>query len=112
MDAASAAPRGPVLTSSLAEEAASLSRLRSRVIGAGTAIPGPFGERPLRYFDFIASGRFHRDVEDEFQALLEGVDAVARRGRELAEGYELDDETGEWARRTPAHALANGKETR
>jgi selenocysteine lyase/cysteine desulfurase len=70
VDAASAAPRGPVLTSSLAEEAAFLSRLRSRVIGAGTAIPGPFGERPLRYFDFIASGRFHRDVEDE---LNEGV---------------------------------------
>jgi hypothetical protein len=165
VDAASAAPRGPVLTSSLAEEAASLSRLRSRVIGAGTAIPGPFGERPLRYFDYIArllNDHFGIQVragcmcagpyghlllhinearsiairhrldeghlgekpgwvrisfsptvsEDEFQALLEGVDAVARRGRELAEGYELDDETGEWARRTPAHALANGKETR
>jgi selenocysteine lyase/cysteine desulfurase len=34
--------------------------------------------------------------EDEFQALLEGVDHVARRGRELAAGYFLDDKTGEW----------------
>ena len=49
--------------------------------------------------------------EDEFQALLEGVDHVARRGRDLADGYALDDETGEWERRTPAPALANGKET-
>ena len=40
--------------------------------------------------------------EDEFQALLEGVDHVARRGAELASGYELRDATGEWARRTPA----------
>jgi len=35
------------------------------VIGAGTAIETPFGRRPLRYFDFIASGRFHRDIEEE-----------------------------------------------
>ena len=25
----------------------------------------PYGKKPLRYFDFIASGRFHREVEDE-----------------------------------------------
>jgi selenocysteine lyase/cysteine desulfurase len=35
------------------------------VIGAGAVIPGPAGDLPLRYFDFIASGRFHRDVEYE-----------------------------------------------
>jgi hypothetical protein len=65
VDAASAAPRGPVVTSSPAEEAAFLARLRARVVGAGATIPGPFGDKPLCYFDFIASGRFHRDVEEE-----------------------------------------------
>ncbi|HMA28910.1 MAG TPA: aminotransferase class V-fold PLP-dependent enzyme [Thermoanaerobaculia bacterium] len=65
MDAASAAPRGPVVTSSAGEEEAFLSRLRRGVVGADATIPGPFGEQPLRYFDFIASGRLHRDVEDE-----------------------------------------------
>ncbi len=38
-------------------------------------------------------------TEDEFQALLEGVDHVARHGRELAEDYTQSDDTGEWARR-------------
>jgi len=65
VDATSSAPRGPVATSSPAEEAAFLARLRAGVVGAGAAIEGPLGVRPLRYFDFIASGRFHRDVEDE-----------------------------------------------
>ncbi len=65
VDAASAAPRGPVVTGSPSEEAAFLAHLRGRVIGAGTVLPGPGGDLPLRYFDFIASGRFHRDVEDE-----------------------------------------------
>ncbi|HEY3351368.1 MAG TPA: aminotransferase class V-fold PLP-dependent enzyme [Thermoanaerobaculia bacterium] len=65
VDAASSAPRGPVVTDSPAAEAAFLERLRRRVIGADAVIPGPSGEFPLRYFDFIASGRFHRDVEDE-----------------------------------------------
>jgi hypothetical protein len=41
-------------------------------------------------------------TEDEFQALLEGVDHVARRGRDLADDYFQTDETGEWARRTAA----------
>jgi len=65
VDAASAAPRGPVVTSSPAEETAFLARLRRRVVGVDAVIPGLFGDRPLRYFDFIASGRFHRDVEEE-----------------------------------------------
>lgn len=38
-------------------------------------------------------------TEDEFQALLEGVAFVARRGREFVDRYELVDETGEWRRR-------------
>jgi selenocysteine lyase/cysteine desulfurase len=37
--------------------------------------------------------------EDEFQALLEGVNFVARRGREFLDRYEMVDETGEWRRR-------------
>ena len=49
--------------------------------------------------------------EDEFQALLQAVDHVARHGRDLAGGYDLHDETGEWVRRTPAPARANGKES-
>lgn len=35
------------------------------MIGSGASIRTPFGEKPLRYFDFSASGRFYRDVEDE-----------------------------------------------
>lgn len=48
--------------------------------------------------------------EAEFQALLEGVDHVARRGRDLSEDYTQSDKTGEWAPRTavPAH----GKESK
>ncbi|MHB8799748.1 MAG: aminotransferase class V-fold PLP-dependent enzyme [Thermoanaerobaculia bacterium] len=65
VDAASRTPRAPVVTASDAEERAFLDRLRSRVVGAGATIPTPSGEKPLRYFDFIASGRFHADVEEE-----------------------------------------------
>jgi selenocysteine lyase/cysteine desulfurase len=65
VDARSGRARGPVVTSSAAEEAAFLDGLRRRVIGADAVVPGPFGDKPLRYFDFIASGRFHRDVEEE-----------------------------------------------
>jgi selenocysteine lyase/cysteine desulfurase len=65
VDATATRPRGPVVTSSAGEEAEFLARLRQRVIGADAVVPGPFGEKPLRYFDFIASGRFHRDVEEE-----------------------------------------------
>src|SRR4051812_20744928 len=39
--------------------------IRSGVVGHGVGIPTPEGEKPLRYFDYIASGRFHRSVEDE-----------------------------------------------
>jgi selenocysteine lyase/cysteine desulfurase len=65
VDVTSARPRESVRTATPAEEADFLDRLRSGVIGAGAKVPGPLGERPLRYFDFIASGRFHRDVEEE-----------------------------------------------
>lgn len=65
VDVSAGRPRGPVQTRDEAEERAFLARVREGVVGARAAIPTPFGPRPLRYFDFIASGRFHRDVEDE-----------------------------------------------
>ncbi|MBU0508301.1 hypothetical protein KKH27_05645 [bacterium] len=34
--------------------------------------------------------------EEEFQTLLEGIDYVARHGKEYEDRYELSDETGEW----------------
>jgi selenocysteine lyase/cysteine desulfurase len=43
-------------------------------------------------------------TEEEFQALLEAVDHVARRGREHLDGYELSDATGEWVLKEPAPA--------
>ena len=65
VDAAADAPRGAVPAGSPREEEAFLDRLRSGVVGQGATIRTPEGEKPLRYFDFIASGRFHREVEDE-----------------------------------------------
>ena len=44
--------------------------------------------------------------EEEFQALLEAVDHVARKGRGYEKDYELRDATGEWARRAPERAGA------
>ena len=65
VDVNASKPRFPEPAGSIAEEEAFLSRLRRGVIGAGATILTPSGEQPVRYFDFIASGRFHRDVEDE-----------------------------------------------
>ncbi len=58
-------PRTAVVTDNQAEEQRFMEHVRSRVIGAGLKLETPFGMKPLRYFDFIASGRFHRDIEDE-----------------------------------------------
>jgi selenocysteine lyase/cysteine desulfurase len=38
-------------------------------------------------------------TEEEFQALLEGVEFVSRRGRGYLDRYELVEATGEWRRR-------------
>jgi len=65
VNAATAEPRAAVSTPTPEEERAFLTYVRDRVIGTGAPIQTPFGSRPLRYFDFIASGRFHRDVEEE-----------------------------------------------
>jgi selenocysteine lyase/cysteine desulfurase len=54
----------PVATGDEAGERAFLERLREGVVGSGAKLPTPEGERPLLYFDYIASGRFHREVED------------------------------------------------
>ncbi len=65
VDVESKTPRPAVRTASDAEERAFLERLRGRVLGAAATVPTPSGPKPLRYFDFIASGRFHADVEEE-----------------------------------------------
>jgi selenocysteine lyase/cysteine desulfurase len=54
----------PVLTTNDADERAFLKHLRSGVIGATARLQTPEGDQPLHYFDYIASGRFHREVED------------------------------------------------
>ncbi len=58
-------PRMVVRCESAESESEFLKVLRERVVGYGTEIRTPFGLHTLRYFDFIASGRFHRDIEDE-----------------------------------------------
>ena len=54
----------PVPAANEAEERDFLERLRAGVIGADSLLETPEGVRPLLYFDYIASGRFHRSVED------------------------------------------------
>ncbi len=58
----------PVRTANDADERAFLAHLREGVIGADARLATPEGERPLLYFDYIASGRFHRSVEDALNA--------------------------------------------
>ncbi len=41
-----------------------IARLRAGLIGEGRMIPGPYGEKPLIYADYTASGRALRQVED------------------------------------------------
>lgn len=41
-----------------------IARLRRGLIGEGVPVPGPFGEHPLVYADYTASGRALRPVED------------------------------------------------
>ena len=65
VDLEDAAPRRPVETRDEAEERGFLEHLRRGVIGADATLRTPEGEKPLLYFDYIASGRFHRAVEDE-----------------------------------------------
>lgn len=41
-----------------------VARLRDGLIGEGITIDGPYGEKPLVYADYVASGRALRQVED------------------------------------------------
>ncbi|QFT32946.1 putative cysteine desulfurase [Labrenzia sp. THAF82] len=41
-----------------------MDRLRAGLIGEGTTISGPFGEREMIYADYVASGRALRQIED------------------------------------------------
>jgi selenocysteine lyase/cysteine desulfurase len=65
VDVSASSVRAAVSTASPAEEQQFMQRIRSGVIGSSQPIETPHGMKPLRYFDFIASGRFHREVEDE-----------------------------------------------
>jgi selenocysteine lyase/cysteine desulfurase len=58
----------PVATADAESERAFLEHLRTGVIGADARLRTPEGEKPLLYFDYIASGRFHREVEDALNA--------------------------------------------
>jgi selenocysteine lyase/cysteine desulfurase len=65
VDAAADVPRAAVVTHGPEDERAFLEYVRERVVGRNVSIETPFGKKPVRYFDFIASGRFHLDVEEE-----------------------------------------------
>jgi selenocysteine lyase/cysteine desulfurase len=86
-------PFSPVVTRDDDEERAFRERLRRSVIGHDAAVETPEGERPLRYFDYIASGRFHRAVEDELNARVLPYMAnthteTSWTGRRMTERYE------------------------
>jgi selenocysteine lyase/cysteine desulfurase len=65
VDVASCTTREAVPFATTVEEQRFMQKIRAGVIGANYTIETPHGRKPLRYFDFIASGRFHREVEDE-----------------------------------------------
>ncbi|HVP15095.1 MAG TPA: aminotransferase class V-fold PLP-dependent enzyme, partial [Terriglobales bacterium] len=61
-------PRRPVATRDPDEERAFLDHVRCGVVGADATLRTPEGDKPLLYFDYIATGRFHRAIEDELAA--------------------------------------------
>jgi len=61
-------PRTAVPTAGDEQERSFLEYLCQGVIGHDARLRTPEGEKPLLYFDYIASGRFHRAVEDELNA--------------------------------------------
>lgn len=86
-------PRAAVVTHSAAGEAAFLDELRRGVIGHDARIVTPEGVKPLLYFDYIASGRFHRAVEDELNQRVLPFMAnthteTSSTGRAMTEWYE------------------------
>lgn len=69
---------------SLPEQITDFAYLRSQIIGADTAIKGPFGPKPLVYADYTASGRCLEFVEDALRAHMSLY----------ANTHTEDDETG------------------
>lgn len=93
VDVAAVAPRPAVLTRSEEEERAFLQHVRDGVIGHDARLRTPEGEKPLHYFDYIASGRFHRAVEDELNARVLPFMAnthteTSTTGRMMTHAYE------------------------
>jgi selenocysteine lyase/cysteine desulfurase len=93
MDVDREAPPERVATPGEAEERAFLDALRRGVIGHDAKISTPEGEKPLLYFDYIASGRFHRLVEDELNARVLPFMAnthtdTSATGRTMTQRYE------------------------
>jgi selenocysteine lyase/cysteine desulfurase len=86
-------PRTPVVTAGEEEERAFLAELARGVIGNDARLATPEGERPLHYFDYIASGRFHRAVEDELNGRVLPMMAnthteTSTTGRYMTQAYE------------------------
>jgi selenocysteine lyase/cysteine desulfurase len=93
VDVRADSPRAAVRTKTAEEEREFMERIRAGVVGAGARIQTPFGTQPLRYFDFIASGRFHREVEDELAEcvlpyMANTHTASSLTGRLMTEYYE------------------------
>jgi selenocysteine lyase/cysteine desulfurase len=68
VDATSETARAPVAAPTAEDDRAFLAAVREGVVGIDATIETPEGTKPLLYFDWIASGRFHRAVEDELNA--------------------------------------------
>lgn len=58
-------PLKPYQAATVEDEQAFRNHVQSRVIGCDGKIQTPFGEQKIKYFDFTASGRFHKDIEEE-----------------------------------------------
>ncbi len=63
-------PRCAATTANEVQEREFLEHVRQGVIGHDAWVHTPEGEKPLLYFDYIASGRFHRAIEDELNTKI------------------------------------------
>ncbi len=86
-------PRGAIATRDAAEERAFLEFVRHGVIGHDARFVTPEGDRPLRYFDHVASGRFHRAVEDTLNEhvlpfMANTHTETSSTGRQMTRWYE------------------------
>lgn len=61
-------------------------RIRSGLIGEDVKIDGPYGERPLIYADYVASGRSLAQIEDLIRdQVLPTMPIRIRRPRSVAD---------------------------